>query len=200
MAWLPGDEGSHGLVDVLAGDVDAGGRLPVSLLRSVGQVGAYAGHHHGGGRSLMYGDYVDGPVSPLFPFGHGLSFTTWSYDDVAVDAGSTLDDIVVDVTVTNTGDRDGEEVVQVFARDELASVGRPAKQLVAFKRVAAAAGESIHLRVHHFGESARIPRRGPALPGRTRRCHVSRRSDLDHRCDRRRSRPPRSELHPRDFK
>ena len=103
MAWLPGDEGRRGLVDVLAGEVDAGGRLPVSLLRTVGQVGAYAGHHHGGGRSLIYGDYIDGPVSPLFPFGHGLSYTTWSYDDVAVVAGSTTEDMRIDVTLTNTG-------------------------------------------------------------------------------------------------
>lgn len=145
MAWLPGDEGARGLVDVLAGDADAGGRLPVSLLRSVGQVGAYAGHHHGGGRSLAYGDYVDGPVAPLFPFGHGLSYTSWSYDDVTVTAGSTTDDITVDVTLTNTGERDGEEVVQVYARDELASVGVPARRLVAFRRVPAAAGETVHL-------------------------------------------------------
>ena len=117
MAWLPGDEGGRGLVDVLAGDVDAGGRLPVSLLRSVGQVGAYPGHHHGGGRSLLYGDYVDGPVAPLFAFGHGLSYTTWSYDEVAVEAGSTTEDMHIDVTLTNTGDRDVEEVVQVYARD-----------------------------------------------------------------------------------
>lgn len=145
MAWLPGDEGARGLVDVLAGDVDAGGRLPVSLLRSVGQVGAYAGHHHGGGRSLAYGDYVDGPVSPLFPFGHGLSYTTWSYDDVSMVAASTIDDIGIHVTLTNTGDRDGEEVIQVYARDELASVGIPARRLVAFQRVAAAAGEAVRV-------------------------------------------------------
>jgi beta-glucosidase-like glycosyl hydrolase len=146
MAWLPGDEGGRGLVDVLAGEVDAGGRLPVSLLRAVGQVGAYAGHHHGGGRSLIYGDYVDGPVSPLFAFGHGLSYTTWSYDDVTVAAGSTTDDVRIDVTLTNTGDRDGEEVIQVYARDEVASVGRPARRLVAFHRVAAAASATLRVR------------------------------------------------------
>ena len=145
MAWLPGDEGARGLVDVLAGDVDAGGRLPVSLLHGVGQVGAYPGHHHGGGRSMAYGDYVDGPVAPLFPFGHGLSYTSWSYDDVSVTAGSTEDDITVDVTLTNTGERDGEEVVQVYARDELASVGVPARRLVAFRRVPAAAGEAVRV-------------------------------------------------------
>ncbi len=146
MAWLPGDEGGRGLADVLTGDVDAGGRLPVSLLHSVGQVGGYPGHHHGGGRSLMYGDYTDGPVTPLFPFGHGLSYTTWSYDDVAVQAGSTTEDIRIDVTLTNTGDRTGDEVVQIYARDELASVGRPARLLVAFRRVAATSGETVRLR------------------------------------------------------
>ena len=146
MAWLPGDEGGPGLVDVLSGAVDAGGRLPVSLLHSVGQVGAYPGHHHGGGRSLMYGDYVDGPVAPLFPFGHGLSYTTWSYDDVAVTAGSTTEATRIDVMLTNTGDRDGEEVVQVYARDELASVGVPEHRLVAFQRVSVAAGETVRVR------------------------------------------------------
>jgi beta-glucosidase-like glycosyl hydrolase len=146
VAWLPGDEGGRGLVDVLAGDVDAGGRLPVSLLRTVGQVGAYPGHHHGGGRSLIYGDYSDGPVAPLFPFGHGLSYTTWSYDEVAVDAGSTTEEIRIDVALTNTGERDGEEVIQVYARDEVASVGLPARRLVAFQRVAAPAGETVRVR------------------------------------------------------
>ncbi len=146
MAWLPGDEGARGLVDVLAGDVDAGGRLPVSLLRTVGQVGAYPGHHRGGGRSLIYGDYSDGPVSPLFAFGHGLSYTTWSYDEVSVFAGSTIEDIHIDVAITNTGDRSGEEVIQVYARDEVASVGRPARRLVAFRRVGAAAGETVRVR------------------------------------------------------
>lgn len=146
VAWLPGDEGGPALAEVLAGDVDAGGRLPVSLLRSVGQVGSYPGHHHGGGRSLAYGDYADGPVAPLFPFGHGLSYTSWSYDEVSVSAGSTTEDITVDVALTNTGERDGEEVVQVFARDELASVGVPARRLVAFRRISAAAGETERVR------------------------------------------------------
>jgi beta-glucosidase len=145
MAWLPGDEGARGIVDVLSGDVDAGGRLPVSLLRTVGQVGAYPGHHHGGGRSLLYGDYIDGGVSPLFPFGHGLSYTTWRYDRLEVHAGSTADDIRVTVVLTNSGGRDGEEVVQVYARDEVASVGRPARLLVAFRRVALAAGTSARI-------------------------------------------------------
>lgn len=146
MAWLPGEEGGNGIADVLCGDVDAGGRLPVSLLGSVGQVGVHGGHHHGGGSSQPYGDYVDGPSAPLFRFGHGLSYTAWSYGDVRVEAGTTADDVTVDVTVQNTGDRPGEEVVQVYARDEVASVGVPARRLVAFRRIEAAAGGSVRLR------------------------------------------------------
>jgi beta-glucosidase len=146
MAWLPGEEGGAGLADVLCGDIDAGGRLPVSLLRSVGQVGVHAGQHHGGGHSRWFGDYVDGPATPLFPFGHGLSYTTWSYAGLSVEAGTTTDDVVVTVTVTNTGERAGEEVVQVYSRDEVASVGVPARRLVAFRRVDAAPGQAVGLR------------------------------------------------------
>lgn len=146
MAWLPGEEGGSALADVLCGDVDAGGRLPVSLLRTVGQVGVHGGHHHGGGRSQMLGDYVDGRAGPLFCFGHGLSYTTFAYADLDVAAGSTADDIVVTVAVANTGGRDGEEVVQVYARDEVASIGVPERRLIAFVRVAIAAGETTTLR------------------------------------------------------
>ncbi len=146
VAWLPGDEGAHGIVDVLSGDVDAGGRLPVHILRTVGQVGIYAGHHHGGGRSVIYDDYIDGPATPLFPFGHGLSYTTWEYRDLAVQAGTTTDDIVVEVTVANSGDRTGDDVVQVYARDEVASVGVPQRRLVAFARITLDAGATQRLR------------------------------------------------------
>lgn len=142
MAWLPGQEGADAIVDVLAGDVDAGGRLPVSFLRSVGQVGVYAAHRHGGGRSVVYDDYIDAPSTPLFSFGHGLSYTSWSYSDLDVRCGTTADEIQVAVTVTNTGARAGTDVVQVYARDEVASVGVPARRLVAFQRVHAGPGDA----------------------------------------------------------
>jgi beta-glucosidase len=145
MAWQPGEEGGAGLADVLSGDVDAGGRLPVSLLRSAGQVGVHGGHHHGGGRSMFLTDYVDAPATPLFPFGHGLSYTSWTYSDLTVECGSTTDDVVVSVTATNTGSRDGEDVVQVYARDEVASVGVPVRRLVGFNRIAASTGGSVRL-------------------------------------------------------
>ena len=105
LGWLPGEEGGNALADVLCGEVDASGRLPVSLLHTVGQVGVHSGAHHGGGRSMILSDYVDTPATPLFPFGHGLSYTTWERSDLAVEATTTTDDVLVAVTVTNTGGR-----------------------------------------------------------------------------------------------
>ena len=145
MAWLPGEEGGTGIADVLCGDVDAGGRLPVTLLRSVGQVGAHAGAHQGGGRSMIWGDYTDGPVAPLFPFGHGLSYTTWERSGLTVEAGSTTDDLTISVATANTGDRPGTDVVQVVFTDEVASVGLPTSRLLGFRRVDAGPGESVAL-------------------------------------------------------
>jgi beta-glucosidase len=148
LAWLPGEEGGRGLADVLCGDADASGRLPVSLLHSVGQVGVHSGAHHGGGKSMINGDYIDAPAGPLFVFGHGLSYTTWTRSDLDVAASTTSDDVAVSVTVTNTGDRAGTDVVQVFFRDEVASVGLPARRLLAFQRVECAPGASARLTFH----------------------------------------------------
>jgi beta-glucosidase len=145
LGWLPGEEGGNALADVLCGDVDASGRLPVSLLHAVGQVGVHSGAHHGGGRSMILEDYVDTPASPLFPFGHGLSYTTWERTDLTVEAATTTDDLLVAVTVTNTGDRPGTDVVQVFFRDEVASVGLPATRLLCFQRVECAPRSSARL-------------------------------------------------------
>jgi beta-glucosidase len=145
LGWLPGEEGGNALADVLCGDVDASGRLPVSLLHTVGQVGVHSGAHHGGGRSMILNDYVDTPASPLFRFGHGLSYTTWERTDLAVEAATTTGDLLVAVTVTNTGDRPGTDVVQLFFRDEVASVGLPAARLLAFQRVECIPGASARL-------------------------------------------------------
>jgi hypothetical protein len=106
----------------------------------------HSGAHHGGGRSMILNDYVETPASPLFPFGHGLSYTTWERSDLSVEAATTTDDLVVGVTVTNTGDRAGTDVVQVYFRDEVASVGLPATRLLAFQRLECAPGASARLR------------------------------------------------------
>jgi beta-glucosidase len=116
--------------------------LPVTLPRTVGQVPIHSGHRFGGGRSQFWGDYTDGPSSPLFPFGHGLSYTTFAYDGLHVRPGSTRDATEIEVTVTNTGDRAGEEVVQLYVTDEVASVPRPRRRLVGFGRIGIEPGES----------------------------------------------------------
>jgi beta-glucosidase len=135
LAWLPGEEGGNAIADVLCGDVDPSGRLPVTILRSVGQVGVQSGAHRGGGLSMFHGDYTDAPSIPLFPFGHGCSYTTWELSGLSVHAGTTAEDVRVEVTVTNAGTRAGVNVVQVFFRDDVASVGLPTSRLLAFRRV-----------------------------------------------------------------
>ncbi|HWP66521.1 MAG TPA: glycoside hydrolase family 3 N-terminal domain-containing protein [Candidatus Limnocylindria bacterium] len=134
-AWLPGEEGGHALADVLFGTVPPSGRLPVSMPRAVGQVPVYYRHRAGGGRAAFHGEYADGPTTPLFPFGHGLTYTTVAYDDLRLAAGSTGDPLEVTLAVTNTGTRATDEVVQLYVRDEVASVARPDRQLVGFARV-----------------------------------------------------------------
>jgi beta-glucosidase len=142
MAWLPGEEGGNAIADVLTGATNPSGRLPVTLPRTVGQVPIHGGHRFGGGRSQFWGDYTDGSTSPLFPFGHGLSYTTFEYEGIDVTAGSTTESTVVQVHVTNTGSRAGEEVVQLYVTDEVASVARPRRRLIGFGRVALEPGDT----------------------------------------------------------
>src|SRR5262249_14996308 len=118
------------------------GRLPVSIPRAVGQVPVFSAHKPSGGRSHWKGTYADGPTSPLFPFGHGLSYTRFAYEALAISSGQAGADHVVAVgcTIANVGDRAGEEVVQLYVRDEVGSVTRPVKELRGFARVALAPG------------------------------------------------------------
>src|SRR5262245_36779281 len=143
-AWLPGEEGGAAVADVLFGDVDPGGRLPVSMPRAVGQVPVFHGHKPSGGRSHWRGTYADGPTTPLFPFGHGLSYTRFGYADLTLSRTTASADDVVEVacSVTNLGDRAGEEVVQLYVRDEIGSVTRPVQELRGFTRVSLAPGET----------------------------------------------------------
>jgi beta-glucosidase len=141
VAWLPGEEGGNAVADVLRGTTAPSGRLPVSLPRAVGQVPIHYRHRAGGGRAAFHGDYADAPATPLFPFGHGLSYTTFAYENLRLSAGTTRDAIGVAVDVINTGARQGDEVVQLYVRDEVASVARPDRQLVGFARVGLAPAE-----------------------------------------------------------
>jgi beta-glucosidase len=138
----PGEEGGNGLADVLIGKVNPSGRLPVSLPRSVGQVPNHVGHRAGGDRALLFGDYSDSPTSPLFAFGHGLSYTTFAYRDLTVQARNTAEVIEVSIEVHNTGERAGDEVVQLYYRDEVASVARPNRMLLGFARLSLSPGQA----------------------------------------------------------
>jgi beta-glucosidase len=140
-AWCPGEQGGAGLADVLCGDVDATGRLPLTIPRNAGQIPIHHDHRAGGGRSQMLGDYIDAPSTPLYPFGHGLSYTTFAYRDLELDAATTDRAFDVRCTIRNTGARAGTEVVQCYVRDEDARIARPRKQLAGFTRLTVEPGE-----------------------------------------------------------
>ncbi|MGA2491073.1 MAG: glycoside hydrolase family 3 N-terminal domain-containing protein [Anaerolineales bacterium] len=149
-AWLPGEEGGAAVADVLFGQVNPGGRLAVTFPRHVGQVPLFYDQKPSGGKSNWYEDYVSVPCSPLFPFGHGLSYTTFEYDDFSlsprqVEAGGTVD---VSLAVRNTGKMAGDEVVQLYTCDEYGCIPRPVKELKGFIRLTLQPGESRHITFH----------------------------------------------------
>lgn len=144
LAWVPGDAGPEAIARALAGDDNPGGKLPISIPRNVGQVPVSYRHHPTGGRSNPKGDYVDGPTSPLWPFGFGRSYTTFELANLRLDRDRIATDggeVEVTVDVRNVGDRTGDEVVQLYARDEEATVARPVLELRGFRRVRLAPGE-----------------------------------------------------------
>lgn len=146
--WLPGAEGGGAVADVLFGHAEPGGRLPISFPRSAAQLPVYYGHKPSGGRSHWKGDYVDGPTTPLYPFGHGLGYTTFAFEDLEISPERVAPDAAVQVSCTlrNTGARPGEEVVQLYVRDPVACVARPVKELRGFARVALEPGEARRVR------------------------------------------------------
>ena len=91
---------------------------------------------------MFFGDYIDSPTSPLFAFGHGLSYTTFAYSDLAVQAKSTTEPIEVSIEVHNTGERAGDEVVQLYCRDQVASVARPERMLLGFAHLSLTPGQA----------------------------------------------------------
>ncbi|HEX9369883.1 MAG TPA: glycoside hydrolase family 3 N-terminal domain-containing protein [Roseiflexaceae bacterium] len=142
--WLPGEEGGSAVADVLFGDASPGGRLPISFPRAVGQVPVYYNHKPSGGRSHWKGDYVELSTRPLFPFGYGLSYTSFAYANLRLDRQEVAPagQVAISVDVRNTGERAGDEVVQLYVHDMHASVTRPVKELKGFKRVGLAPGET----------------------------------------------------------
>jgi beta-glucosidase len=145
--WFLGVETGHAVAEVLLGDVNPSGRLPVTFPRSVGQIPLYYNHRNTGrppAAEKYTSKYLDVPVTPRYPFGYGLSYTTFAYRDLKLSApriGPT-DTLRITVTVANTGTREGTEVVQLYVRDEVASVARPVRELKGFRRVTLKPGET----------------------------------------------------------
>jgi beta-glucosidase len=142
-AWVPGEAGPQAIADVIFGAVSPGGKMPITTPQHVGQVPIYYGHRPSGGRSEWHRDYVDGPHRPLWPFGHGLSYSRFELSGLHIDGAPVATDgeLAVRVELANVGDRDADEVVQLYVRDLAASVSRPVMELRGFARVAVPARE-----------------------------------------------------------
>jgi len=150
MAWVPGEEGGRAVADALFGEVNPGGKLTVSFPRSAGQVPVFYNYKPSGMRSNIYGDYTNEPVTPLFWFGHGLSYTDFNYDKLVITPSSTAAGgiIKISLTVKNIGALPGDEVVQLYIRDEYASLPRPVKELKGFTRINLQGGEAKTVTFH----------------------------------------------------
>jgi beta-glucosidase len=146
-AWMGGTEAGNAIADVLFGDVNPSGKLPVTLPRAVGQVPIYYNHMNTGRppevNNRYTSKYLDVPWTPLFPFGYGLSYTKFKITDLQLSATRIRTDgkLTVSVNVENVGNRSGDEVVQLYIRDVAASMTRPVKELKGFQRITLAAGE-----------------------------------------------------------
>jgi beta-glucosidase len=138
--WYPGEEGGNAVADVLFGDYNPAGRLPITFPVFEGQLPLVYNHKPTGRGD----DYNNLTGQPLFPFGYGMSYTTFEYSDLKIDRNniSTSDSSVVRCKITNTGKLAGDEVVQLYIRDELASVARPVIELKGFCRIHLNAGET----------------------------------------------------------
>jgi beta-glucosidase len=142
--WQPGEEGAEAIASILFGDANPGGKLPITFPRHVGQVPTYYYHKSSGGRSHWKDTYVSFSNKPLYPFGYGLSYTKFEVSNLQLDRSQVKagESIQITVDVANVGQRNGAEVVQLYIRDEVASVTRPVKELKGFKRVELASGEN----------------------------------------------------------
>lgn len=151
IAWFPGTEGGPAITDLLYGDVNPSGRLTMSFPYSVGQIPVYYNNFNTGRpketkeRQVRYvSQYLDIPNEPLFPFGFGLSYTTFSYSNLSLSAEviTSNEPIIVSIMVENTGDVTGEEVVQLYVRDVAGEVVRPLKELSGYEKIKLEPGEA----------------------------------------------------------
>jgi beta-glucosidase len=148
--WFGGTEAGNAIGDVLFGDVNPSGKLSTTFPQNVGQVPLYYNHKNTG-RPLegkwfqkFRSNYLDVSNDPVYPFGYGLSYTTFNYSDIKLSSSSMKSNqsVTATITVTNSGSKDGEEVVQMYLRDLVGSVTRPVKELKGFQKISLKAGES----------------------------------------------------------
>ena len=139
-AWEPGQFGGQAIAEIIYGKVNPSAKLAMAMPRSAGQISTWYNHK----ASAFFHPVVCGQSTPLYPFGYGLSYTTYKYSDLRLSAATISPDgsMKATVTITNTGDRDGVEIAQMYLRDCVSSVARPVKELKGFERVALRAGES----------------------------------------------------------
>lgn len=151
-SWLPGEMGAQAIGEVLFGISNPGGKLPITFPRHVGQVPVYYGHKPSGGQSYNFIDYVDLEVIPLFPFGHGLSYTQFDYSNLeispenrAISKGDIRvmmnENVSIRMEIQNIGRQAGDEVVQLYVRDKVARLTRPVMELKGFNRLHLLPGE-----------------------------------------------------------
>lgn len=142
--WYVGQQGGHAIADVLFGDVNPGAKLPVTVVRDVGQVPFYYNHQPSARRGYLFRE-----DTPLFPFGFGLSYTSFRLSPPRLSAAriGTGGTVTVEVDVTNTGNRAGDEVVQLYVRDQVSSIAQPVKELKGFERVTLKPGETRTVRL-----------------------------------------------------
>lgn len=132
-AWEPGSMGGKAVAEILFGKVNPSGKLPITIPRHVGQISTVYNHKP----SQFLHPYIDGNKTPLYPFGYGLSYTSFNYDHLKVNKTdyNAGEEIEVTVNVSNTGEREGEEVVQLYIRDDFSNTTRPIKELKRFQRI-----------------------------------------------------------------
>ena len=147
-SWFLGNQHGSAVADILFGDYNPGGKLPVTFPRATGQIPIYYNHRNTGrppdSANSYTSKYLDLPWTPLFPFGYGLSYTTFEYSNLRLSAQKIgpADSLEVSVDLRNSGDRAGDEVVQVYVRDDVASVAEPVRALKAFRRITLQPGEA----------------------------------------------------------
>ncbi|WP_075344381.1 beta-glucosidase BglX [Tenacibaculum agarivorans] len=147
-AWQLGSQSGNAIANVLYGDYNPSGKLPMTFPRNVGQIPIYYNYKNTGrpveNVPVFWSHYIDSENTPLYPFGHGLSYTTFEYKNLKVnsDKPTVNDSVKVTVDVQNTGDFDGKEVVQLYIRDLVGSITRPVKELKGFELISLKKGES----------------------------------------------------------